>query len=172
MRGKHIILQVKPKGPPVLRIPRRVNSAQAVKFGMEIRKRYGDCSEMLFFSRGKETEIRYGSSKTTAIREYYEFWRRSIFSTEGSFKNKTCAHAIKMHGGVQIDTPFARSKIRAYEKCFRLVRSHPSAIIHRHLVKAEMSLSGFWSKSSLENRGFFGDFSVDFFLLVFSSKMA
>ena len=55
----------------------RVNSVQAVKFGTEIRKRYGDCSEMLVFPR-KRTEKRYGQSKTTAVAKYYGFQRRSI----------------------------------------------------------------------------------------------
>ena len=42
-------------------------------------------------------------------------------------------------------------------------------------VRAEISLSGFWSKSCLENRGFFGFFGgifFFFFLLVFPMKMA
>ena len=48
-----------PKDPSVLKIVRRLNSARAAKFGTEIRKRYGDCSEMLVFPR-KRTEKRYG----------------------------------------------------------------------------------------------------------------
>ena len=36
--------------------------------------------------------------------------------------------------------------------------------------KAEISLSGFWSKRSLETRGLFGEIYGGFFLLVFSKE--
>ena len=51
MRNLVLIDSDYPKDPPVLKLLRRVNSAQAIKFGMVIRKRYGDCSEMLVFPR-------------------------------------------------------------------------------------------------------------------------
>ena len=38
--------------------------------------------------------------------------------------------------------------------------------------QGRISLSGFWSKSLLENRGILVDFSVDSFLLIFPRKMA
>ena len=48
----HSLLEFSEKDPPVPKKKlRRVNSAQAVKFGTEIRKRYGDCSGMLVFPR-------------------------------------------------------------------------------------------------------------------------
>ena len=73
-----------PMDPFVLKRVRRVNSVRAVNVGTAIRKRYGDCSEMLVFPR-KRTEKRYGKSKTMAVAKYYGFERRTIFSTEGSF---------------------------------------------------------------------------------------
>ena len=69
-------VQAYPEDPSVLKIVRRVNSAQAVKFGTEMRKRYGDCSEMLVFlgKRSKET-VRiiknYGPSEILRIPALY-----------------------------------------------------------------------------------------------------
>ena len=62
-----------PKDPSVLKIVRRVNSVGAVNFGTEIRKRYGEGSEMLVFPRKwSRKTVRivkdYGRSKILRIR--------------------------------------------------------------------------------------------------------
>ena len=50
---KQRMIPNQPKDPPALKILRRVNPAPVVKFGMEMRKRYGDRSEMLGFPRSR-----------------------------------------------------------------------------------------------------------------------
>ena len=57
-----------PKDPPVLKSLRRANSARTVKFGMEIRKRYGETARTRLLSQGREAGKRYRESKTTAWR--------------------------------------------------------------------------------------------------------
>ena len=45
-----------PKDPPVLKVLRRVNFGTGTKFTTAIAKRYGECSEVLVFSRRTRQE--------------------------------------------------------------------------------------------------------------------
>ena len=50
-----ILFRKHPKDPSVLKIVRRANSLRREKFGTEVAKRYGECSEVLVFPGKKLT---------------------------------------------------------------------------------------------------------------------
>ena len=68
-----------PRGPPVLKILRRVNFGTGRKFGTDAAKRYGEGSQKCWFSpgkRGRKTAQKvknYGGSKILRIRAQYYF---------------------------------------------------------------------------------------------------
>ena len=77
-----------PKGPSRTKNSTESQVSTGSKFATAVRKRYGECSEVLVFLRKKKQENGTDSKRTTAVAKYYGFGCRTIFSTEGSFGQK------------------------------------------------------------------------------------
>ena len=71
-----------PKGPFRTKNSTGSKFTAGRKFGTEVAKRYGECSEVLVFLGEKRGRKTVRIVKTTAVAKCYGFGRRTSFSTE------------------------------------------------------------------------------------------